>query len=116
MGLTIHLSHGPDIVIWILEADKAIAFCLASAFVSDNFGLQEGRVTAEGTGQDVVVHLIAQVTTEDPEIIWGNRKEELSRCHCGQFDFLCTVGLECHVPSPLMLVKLQIGGEREWPC
>lgn len=33
-GLTIHLSHGSDVVVWILEADEAIAFGLSCTFVS----------------------------------------------------------------------------------
>lgn len=31
--LTVHLSHGSDIVVWILEADEAIAFGLSCTFV-----------------------------------------------------------------------------------
>lgn len=68
--LTIHLPHGAHIVIRVLEADKAIALCFARPLVPDHFGLQEGGVAAEGTCQDVIVHLIAEVTTEDPEVIF----------------------------------------------
>lgn len=32
--LTVHLSHGSHIVVWILEADKAVAFGLPGTFVS----------------------------------------------------------------------------------
>lgn len=34
LRLTVHLSHGSDIVIGILEADKAIAFGFTCTFVS----------------------------------------------------------------------------------
>lgn len=32
--LTVHLSHGSHVVVWILEADKAVTFGLACPFVS----------------------------------------------------------------------------------
>lgn len=32
--LTIHLSHGSHVVVWILEADKAVTFGLSCPFVS----------------------------------------------------------------------------------
>lgn len=67
--LTIHLPHGAYIVIRVLEAHKAVALCFACPLVPDHLGLQEGRVAAEGTCQDVVVHLVAKVTTKDAEVI-----------------------------------------------
>lgn len=33
-GLTVHLSHGSDVVVGIFEADEAVAFSLACSFVS----------------------------------------------------------------------------------
>ena len=32
--LTVHLSHGSHVVVWILEADKAVTFGLPRPFVS----------------------------------------------------------------------------------
>lgn len=32
--LTVHLSHGSDVVVWIFEADEAVAFGLSCTFVS----------------------------------------------------------------------------------
>lgn len=34
MRLTVHLSHGSDVVVWIFEADEAVAFGLSCSFVS----------------------------------------------------------------------------------
>lgn len=68
--LTVHLPHGSDVVIGVLEADKAVALGLACAFVPHNLGFQVGGVAAECPCQDVVIHLIAKVSTEDSEIIW----------------------------------------------
>ena len=67
--LTVHLPHGAHIVIGVLEADEAVTLCFACALVPHHFGLQEGRVAAEGSCQDVIVHLVTKVTTEDPEVI-----------------------------------------------
>lgn len=33
-ALTIHLPHGSHVVVWILEADKAVTFGLSCPFVS----------------------------------------------------------------------------------
>lgn len=74
-SLTIHLPHGAHIVTGVLEADKAIALGFACALVTDHLSLKEGWETAEGSGQDVIVHLIAQIPTEDPEVIWIRREE-----------------------------------------
>lgn len=70
-SLTIHLTHGSYIVAGVLKANEAIALGLACALVTDHFSLKEGWEAAEGACQDVIIHLIAQIPTEDPEIIWG---------------------------------------------
>lgn len=67
----IHLTHGAHVVTGVLKANEAIALCLARAFVADHLSLKEGWETTEGACQDVIVHLIAQISTEDPEVIWG---------------------------------------------
>ena len=75
-ALTIHLTHGAHIVTGVLKADEAITLGLARALVADHLSLKEGWEAAEGSGQDVIVHLIAQVSTEDPEVIWGWERED----------------------------------------
>lgn len=70
-SLTIHLTHGAHIVAGVLKANKAIALGLACALVTDHFCLKEGWEAAEGTCQDVIIHLVTQIPTEDPEVIWG---------------------------------------------
>lgn len=67
---TVHLPHGSHIVTGVLEAHKAIALGFACALVTDHLSLQEGWEAAESTCQDVIIHLIAQVAAEDPEVIW----------------------------------------------
>lgn len=68
---TIHLTHGSHIVTGVLEADKAVALGFACALVTNHLSLKEGWETAEGTCQYVIIHLIAQVPAEDPEVIWN---------------------------------------------
>ena len=75
-ALTVHLTHGAHIVTGVLKADKAITLGLACALVANNLSLKEGWEAAEGSGQDVIVHLVAQVPTEDPEVIWGWERED----------------------------------------
>lgn len=82
---TIHLTHGAYIVARVLKADKAIALGLARALVADHLSFKEGWEAAEGACQDVIIHLIAQISTEDPEIIWGGerggqRMQMLAKC------------------------------------
>lgn len=67
--LTVHLPHGSHIIIRVLKADKAVTLCFPSALVSHHFGLQEGRVPAERSRQDVIIHLITQISTEYPKVI-----------------------------------------------
>lgn len=68
---TIHLTHGAHIVAGVLKADEAIALGFARALVADHLSLKEGWEAAEGSCQDVIIHLIAQIPTEDSEVIWG---------------------------------------------
>lgn len=35
-----------------------------------NLSFEERRVSAEGSGQYVIIDLITKITAEDPEIIW----------------------------------------------
>ena len=73
LQLTVHFSHGSYVVVRVLKADKTVALCLPCALVPHHLRFQEGWVAAECTRQDVIVHLIAKVTTEDPEIIWKRK-------------------------------------------
>lgn len=68
--LTVHLPHGSNVIIRVFKADKAVTLGFPSALVSNHFGLQEGRVPAECPRQDVIIHLITQISTEYPKIIW----------------------------------------------
>lgn len=67
--LTVHLPHGTHIVVGVFEADKAVALGLSGAFVSYHFSLQERWIATECSGQDVVVHLVTQVSTEYPKVV-----------------------------------------------
>lgn len=77
---TIHLTHGAHVVAGVLEADEAVALGLACALVTDHLGLKEGWEAAEGACQDVIVHLIAQIPTEDPEVIWVWGRDDVRGC------------------------------------
>lgn len=82
-ALTIHLTHGTHIVTGVLKADEAITLGLACALVTDHLSLKEGWEAAEGSGQDVIIHFVAQVPTEDPEVIWGWEREDQKIHMCG---------------------------------
>lgn len=67
--LTIHLLECVHEVVRVLEADEAIPLRLLAVLVPHNLGLEEGGVLPEGPGQDLVIHVIGKVTTEDPVVI-----------------------------------------------
>lgn len=100
-SLTIHLAHGTHIVTGVLEADKAIALGFACALVTDHLSLKEGRETAEGSCQDVIVHLIAQIPTEDPEVIWIRRRgQSQSILKCSSIPSVCPEPSVNNCPYP----------------
>lgn len=111
---TIHLTHGAHIVTGVLEADKAIALGLARALVTDHLGLEEGWEAAEGASQDVIVHLIPQISAEDPEVVWGwERSQRMPMLPVQCWPYLnVPLSLEVSRPPPSLPAKhLVIRGE-----
>ena len=68
--LPVQLLHGPGEVRRIFETDEPEAFRLVGLFVSDDLGPLEGRVPAEGSREDFVGDVVAEVAAEKPEIVW----------------------------------------------
>lgn len=62
--LTIYLPHGLDEVLWVLEANEAVAFALVASLVPNHFGLEERRELAKDPNQDFVRYVIAKVPAE----------------------------------------------------
>lgn len=52
-------------------------------------GLEEGRVSAEGSGQDVVVDLVTKIPAEDAEVICKVREERQGPPRSGQMRPFC---------------------------
>ena len=69
LSLTIHLSHGLHEVVWVLEADKAIALGFLGPLVPDDLGLLEGRVFGESSRQEVIIYVVSQVTHKYSEVV-----------------------------------------------
>ena len=59
---------------WVLETDKAVALRLGSVAVADHLGFDEGGVAVEGSGQRVIIDIVAQVPTEYTEVICGGEE------------------------------------------
>jgi len=55
----------------VFEADKTKPFSFVCMLVSYHLRLHEGWKMAEGSGQYFISHIITQITTEYPEIIWN---------------------------------------------
>lgn len=68
---TVHLFHCLDKVLRIFEADKPIALAFARPLISNHFGPLERWKLVEGSGQQLIVHIIAQISTKYAKIIVG---------------------------------------------
>lgn len=67
--LTVHFLHGLCKVSWILETDETVAFALVSPLVPDDFRSLEGGEFIECPCEQLVCHIIAEISTEYSEVI-----------------------------------------------
>ena len=67
--LPVQLLHRSSEIGGIFEADETEALRLVALLVSDDFGSDEGGVSAEGSDQDLVGHVVAQVAAKNPVVV-----------------------------------------------
>lgn len=69
--LTVHLLHGLDKVLRLLEADETEAATLPGALVPKNFRALERRELVERSDEQLIVDIVPQVSREYPVVIIG---------------------------------------------
>jgi hypothetical protein len=67
--LPVQLFHSSREIRRVFEADEAEAFGLVALLVADDLCANKGRVSAEGSDENLVGHVVAEVTCEQPEVV-----------------------------------------------